>query len=56
MRRENPAKQGAVTGDSTYFSFLSSVIGGFFILKISLKKSCDLCIFLETRFYFFENF
>ncbi|KAI6233670.1 Aspartate dehydrogenase domain-containing protein [Aphelenchoides fujianensis] len=26
LRRENPAKQGAVTGDSTYFAFLSSVI------------------------------
>ncbi|KAI6214580.1 Methyltransferase [Aphelenchoides besseyi] len=27
LRRENPAKPGAVTGDSTYFAFLSSVIG-----------------------------
>jgi hypothetical protein len=27
LRRENPAKQGAVTGSVTYFSFLSSVIG-----------------------------
>ena len=26
MRRENPAKQGAVTGSNTYFSFLSSVL------------------------------
>ncbi|KAI6235954.1 Aspartate dehydrogenase domain-containing protein [Aphelenchoides besseyi] len=26
LRRENPAKPGAVTGDSTYFAFLSSVI------------------------------
>ncbi|CAD5219819.1 unnamed protein product [Bursaphelenchus xylophilus] len=26
LRRENPAKRGAVTGDFTYFSFLSSVI------------------------------
>jgi hypothetical protein len=29
LRRENPAKQGAVTGSVTYFSFLSSVIGKF---------------------------
>ncbi|KAI6176392.1 Aspartate dehydrogenase domain-containing protein [Aphelenchoides bicaudatus] len=26
LRRENPAKQGAITGSVTYFSFLSSVI------------------------------
>lgn len=26
LRRENPAKQGAVTGSITYYSFLSSVI------------------------------
>ncbi|KAI6187578.1 Methyltransferase [Aphelenchoides besseyi] len=29
LRRENPAKPGAVTGDSTYFAFLSSVIDVF---------------------------